>query len=85
MSENEPRRVFVGYLPTADAVFVGPDEIDPVARLLADAASKLDREREAEAKALAARAADLARARNTRAARVARRFRRALQMFRGSR
>jgi hypothetical protein len=84
MSENAPRRIFVGYLPTADAVFVDEGEPDPVARLLADAGAKLDREREAEARARAAKAADEARAKNTRRARSWRRFKGALTMFRRS-
>jgi hypothetical protein len=78
---DEPRRVFVGYLPTADALFVGEGEVDPVARLIADANAKLDAERtEAERVRLAA-LADIERVKNTRRARAAKRLRQALRMF----
>jgi hypothetical protein len=80
---DEPRRIFVGYLPTADVTYVG-GEVDPVAILLRDAEARLDAERAAEARALAAKAADEERAKNTRRARSWRRFKRALTMFRRS-
>jgi hypothetical protein len=78
---DAPRRIFVGYLPSGADTFVAEGEVDPVARLLADASARLDREREAEARAQAAKAADIERVKNTRRARAARRFRSALQMF----
>ena len=45
MSETESKRIFVGYLPTADAVFVAEGEADPIAILLRDADQKLAAER----------------------------------------
>jgi hypothetical protein len=77
MTSDEPRRIFVGVLPSGhDAVFV--DGPDPVSAMVREAAARLDAERAAEAKALAVRAADLARLQNTARARLARRFRRVL-------
>jgi hypothetical protein len=79
---DEPRRVFVGVIPTgADATFfAGAD--DPVSAMVREAGRKLDAERAAEAKALAAKAADIERAANTRRARSRRKIRKALQWLR---
>jgi hypothetical protein len=81
---TESRRVFVGYLPTADAVFVGEGEVDPVARLLADANAKLDTEKAETERVRLAALADIERAKNTRRARAMRRLTRALKLFRRS-
>jgi hypothetical protein len=79
MTDERRRRVFVGYLPTADVTFVAEGEVDPVARLIADANAKLDAERaEAERVRLAA-LADIERAKRTKRARLVRRFGRALK------
>ena len=74
---DEPRRVFVGRLPSADTIFV--DGADPVVAMIAAANARLDAERAAEARALAARAADIARLQNTRRARARRRVEKALK------
>jgi hypothetical protein len=79
MSESGPKRIFVGHLPTGGVTFVADGEVDPVARLIADANAKLDRERAEEARALAAKAADVERLRRTKKARALRRFGRALK------
>jgi hypothetical protein len=81
MTENEPRRIFVGHLPTGGVTYVAPGEADPVVRLIADANARLDAERAAEERKRAAQAADAERMKATRRARVAQRFRRALKMF----
>jgi hypothetical protein len=78
---HEPKRIFVGHLPSGGVTYVAEGEIDPVARLIADANAQLDAERAAEAKALAAKAADVERAKATRAARVTKRFRQAFKLF----
>jgi hypothetical protein len=81
MSENELRRVFVGYLPAGGVTYVAEGEVDPVATLIADANAKLDRQHaEAERVRLAA-IADVERAKSTRSASAARRFRRALRLI----
>jgi hypothetical protein len=48
---NEPRRVFVGLLPSGTVTFVGEGEVDPVARLIADAGARLAAERATAEKA----------------------------------
>jgi hypothetical protein len=81
MTSDEPRRIFVGVLPSGhDAVFV--DGPDPVSAMVREAASKLDAERqEAERKQKAA-ALDAERLANTRRARARRRIRKALSWLR---
>jgi hypothetical protein len=72
-------KVFVGTFPAGvDATFV--DGVDPAALMLREANATLDRAREAEARARQIATADAARAQNTRSARAARRFRRALTL-----
>jgi len=81
---DEPRRriIEVGVLPSGnDVVYVGEGSTDPIVTMIAAANARLDAERAAEAKALAAKAADIARLQNTRRARAARRFRKALRAF----
>jgi hypothetical protein len=81
---DEPRRVYLGLLPSGADVFVADGEADPLTVMLSEANARLDAERaEAERVRLAA-LADIERARNTRRAKAARRFKRALQMFRRS-
>jgi hypothetical protein len=81
MSESEPRRIFVGHLPAGGVTYVAEGEIDPVATLIADASRRLDAERAAEAKALAAKAADIERVRRTKKARVMRHLRKAMTLL----
>lgn len=78
---NEPRRIIVGVLPTSGQVYVREGEEDPVAIAIREAGAELDRQRDAEARALAAKAADIARLTNTRGARNMRKLRRALRAF----
>jgi hypothetical protein len=78
---NEPKRIFVGYLPTADAVFVGEGEVDPVARLITDANAKLDAERAVAERVRLAALADIKRVKNTRRARARRRVEKALKVL----
>jgi predicted RNA-binding Zn ribbon-like protein len=82
---TEPRRLIeIGILPAgADSFFVAEGSADPVAIMLREADERLARERLAVAKAKAAKLADIARVKNTRRARAAQRFKRALSMFRG--
>jgi hypothetical protein len=78
---DEPRRVIVGLIPSGyDSTFV-EGAADPVALLIGEAHAKLDAQRDAEARVLAAKAADIERAKNTRAARAKRRLRQALTLF----
>jgi hypothetical protein len=61
---SEPKRIFVGYLPTADAIFVAEGEADPITILLRDADQKLAAERATrEAATMAAEAKPLQSAR----------------------
>jgi hypothetical protein len=77
---TEPRRIFVGVLPSgADAVFT--DGVDPVGIMLRDANAALDRERAAEGeRARLATAIDAERMARTRRARTMRRFRKVLRL-----
>jgi hypothetical protein len=80
---SEPRRIFVGVIPSGqDVTYVGEGAVDPVAFLINEAAAELDRQRAAEARALAAKAADIERARRTKLARTRRRIRKALSWLR---
>ena len=45
MSETEPRRIFVGHLPSGTVAFVAEGEADPITILLRDAEQKLAAER----------------------------------------
>jgi hypothetical protein len=78
---TEPRRVYVGTIPAGAELHDFGGAI--AGQMLREAGAKLDAERLAEAKALAAKVADIERAKNTRRARAAQRFKRALSMFRG--
>jgi hypothetical protein len=77
---TEPRRVFVGLLPTMGEFFV--DGVDPVATMLREANAKLDAERDMQAEQARRRAealaANVTRTKATRRARLARRFSKAL-------
>jgi hypothetical protein len=76
-----PRRIFVGLLPSAGSTVVySSGSEDPVGVMVREANAKLDAERAAEAKALAAKAADIERAKLTRRARAARRLKRVIRM-----
>jgi hypothetical protein len=81
MSAEEPQRrmIPIGVMPSGYAdVFLAPGSADPVSLMIADASAKLDREHaEAERIRLAA-IADIERAKATRRARAAKRFRHAL-------
>ena len=59
MTEGEPRRIFVGLLPSAGSVVYAPGGEDPVAVLVREAGAELDRQRAEEARALAAKAAEI--------------------------
>jgi hypothetical protein len=76
---NEPRRIFVGRLPSASEVFV--DGVDPVGAMIAEASAALDRQRADEVKAAASKVADEARAKAMRRARISRRFLKVWKMF----
>ena len=77
-----PRRVIVGLLPSGGAVtYVAEGEEDPVAVMVRRTHAQLDAARAAEERALAAKAADIERAKNTRRGRNVRRLRRALRAF----
>jgi hypothetical protein len=77
---DEPRRIFVGVLPSGvDATFI--DGVDPLVAMIDDATARLDRMREEDERARLAQIADIERMRNTRRARAARRFKSALRMF----
>jgi hypothetical protein len=78
---EEPRRLIeIGTLPSGyDSTFVSEGGVDPVAVMLRAAEQKLDAERAAEAKALAAKADDAERLRRTKEARVMRRLGKALR------
>lgn len=78
---NEPRRVIVGLLPTSGVTYVREGAEDPVAIMIREAGAELDRQRAAEARALAAKVADIERAKNTRRARAMRRLTKAMRMF----
>jgi hypothetical protein len=45
VSETEPKRIFVGHLPSGTVAFVAECEADPITILLRDAEQKLDAER----------------------------------------
>jgi hypothetical protein len=66
---NEPRRVFVGLLPSGTVTFVGEGEVDPIARLIADAEARLAAERATAEKARLAAIADDERMKGAKAAR----------------
>jgi hypothetical protein len=68
-------KIYLGSVESADTVFL-PDGV------LERAGAELDRRREAEALAIAAATTDIGRTQATRRARLARRFRKTLQMFR---
>jgi hypothetical protein len=54
---SEPRRIIIGVIPSGqDVTYVGEGAVDPVAFLIDEANAKLDAERAAEARALAAKA-----------------------------
>jgi hypothetical protein len=78
---DEPRKIFVGHLPTGGVTYVADGESDPVARLIADAEAKLDAERAEEARALAAKVADAKRLGDTKRARARRRVEKALKVL----
>jgi hypothetical protein len=79
---DEPRRVYVGLVPSgADVIYVGEGAVDPVAIMLREANAKLDAERAAETRALAAKAADIERVRRTKKARVMRHLRKAMTLL----
>jgi hypothetical protein len=81
MADETPRRIFLGVLPSGADVFVGEGQSDPVARLISEANAEFDRQRAAEPRAVAAKAADVEREKATRSARTMRRFKRMLKMF----
>jgi hypothetical protein len=77
MTADEPRRIFVGVLPSGhDAVFV--DGPDPVAVLIAEASRKADAERAEAERQQRAAALDIERVRRTKLARARKRLKRAL-------
>ena len=77
---DTPRRIIVGLLPSGGAVtYVAEGEVDPVARMIAQAGAELDRQLAAEVRAAAAKAADIERARGMRGARNMRRLKRAMR------
>jgi hypothetical protein len=78
MSE-EPRRVYVGDLPLASEVFA--DGADPLTVMLERANAEFDGQHVERVQAIATKAADIERLKNTRRARAARRFKRALRML----
>jgi hypothetical protein len=82
MTETPRRLIEIGILPTGygETFTDGPD---PLAVMLREGNARLDRERQAEAKAKAAKLADEARERNTRRARAMRRLGKALKFLRG--
>jgi len=45
VSETEPKRIFVGHLPSGTVAFVAEGEADPITILLRDAEQKLAAER----------------------------------------
>jgi hypothetical protein len=45
LSETEPKRIFVGHLPSGTVAFVAEGETDPITILLRDADQKLAAER----------------------------------------
>ena len=45
MSETEPKRIFVGHLPSGTVAFVAEGEADPITILLRDADQRLAAER----------------------------------------
>jgi hypothetical protein len=83
MSEEPQRRLVpLGVFPAGvDSVFIGAGSPDPLSLMIADADARLARERDTEARALAAQIADAERLKATRSARITRRFKRALRMF----
>ena len=82
---NEPtsrRSIIVGLLPSGGSMTrVPPGQEDPVEIAIRQAHAELDRQRATEERARRAKLADVARAQNTRRARAARRFKRALKVF----
>jgi hypothetical protein len=79
---SEPRRIFVAAFEPADTIFV--DGADPIALKIDEATRRLDRMREEDERVRLAALADIERAKATRRARAARRFKRALKIFRRS-
>ena len=82
MTDDAPRRIEIGTIPAGyDSIFIAEGGVDPLAIMIREGHARLDAERaEAERVRLAA-LADIERVKNTRRARAARRFKRALQMF----
>jgi hypothetical protein len=76
------RRVELGTLPRGyDATYVAEGAADPLAVMLREGHAALDRIRAEEERALAAKAADIARMANTKRARARRYLGKALKMF----
>jgi len=85
MSSDTPRLIEIGTMPSGYAsTFVAEGAVDPLAIMIAQADAKLAHERATEAKAKAAKVADIGRMRLTRRSRIARRFRKALKMWRAT-
>jgi hypothetical protein len=83
MSDDSRRFIEIGYLPSgAENVFLAEGAADPARLMIAEASARLDAERAAKARAIAVKAADIERAKATRSARIARRFKRALKALR---
>jgi hypothetical protein len=79
--DETPRRIYLGVLPSGADVFVGEGQSDPVAILLREANARLDAERAAEARAIAAAAADIERVKATRRAHALKRLTKAFKAF----
>jgi hypothetical protein len=79
MTETAPRRITLTLPipPAGTVIYTG--SADPVAELIRQAGEELDRQRDAEARAVAAKVADIERAKLTRRSRMARRFKRAMK------
>jgi hypothetical protein len=84
MSTAEPPRRITLTLPLpsvgSDVHFLGGS--DPVAELIRAAGQELDRQRVADERARLSAIADIERAKNTRRARMARRLKKAMRLFR---
>ena len=74
-----PRRITLALPlgPAGTVIYTGG--VDPVAELIRAAGGELDRQRDIETRAAAAKVADLERVKLTRRARTARRFKRAMR------
>jgi hypothetical protein len=81
MSEDAPKRTLIGVIPTGTDVHLFGEDIAAAARMLDDANRRADLARAEEERKRLSAIADAARVQNTRRARVARRFRRALTAF----